>query len=170
MEKREIPGFPGYTVTPEGVIFSPSGREMKARTSGASGYLGVSIRLDGKNKTLTLHRACALAWVQPSRADQRFVAHLDGDMFNNNHENLAWVTAAENEAHKKAHGTAACGERNHQSKLTEADVIEIRRLSKAGVGCRPIAIKFGLSRSTAHAIAVGRAWRHVLRARAEGLA
>lgn len=54
----------------------------------------------------------------------------------------------------------ARGERNH-AKLTEADVIEMRRQRKAGALLRELAERFGVCATTARAICIGKKWAHV---------
>ena len=53
------------------------------------------------------------------------------------------------------------GERNGQHRLTERDVVEIKRLISMRVSRRSIASRFGVSQNTIDLIAWGRRWRHV---------
>ena len=53
------------------------------------------------------------------------------------------------------------GERNPAAKLTEAQVIEIKRLLARGAGYRFLAERFGVHRVTIGAIARGELWWHV---------
>ena len=59
------------------------------------------------------------------------------------------------------HGTKARGERL-RSKLTEADVMEIRRLREEGQSMRRISVRFGVSESNVRSILRGRTWKHLL--------
>lgn len=54
-----------------------------------------------------------------------------------------------------------CGEQNPAAKLTEAQVVEIRRLLARGAGYRFLARRYGVSAQTIGAIARGQTWRHV---------
>lgn len=67
--------------------------------------------------------------------------HHDGDVKNNALDNLSWSTHVENEADKIAHGTSQHGERNHQCKLTDAQVAEIRQSTEL---CRVLAERYGV--------------------------
>ena len=53
------------------------------------------------------------------------------------------------------------GSRNHQSKLTEPAVVDIRQRLAAGESHRSIARSYGVVRETISAIARGQRWRHV---------
>jgi hypothetical protein len=54
------------------------------------------------------------------------------------------------------------GERHGSAKLTEAQVIEMRRLYDAGgIGTRPLAARFGVSRPTAREIVRRVIWKHL---------
>jgi hypothetical protein len=73
---------------------------------------------------------------------------------------LRWATHAENEADKIIHGTALMGESAPASKLTEAQVMEIRALMGV-LSQSKIAKKFGVSRGTIHQIHHRQVWRSV---------
>lgn len=53
------------------------------------------------------------------------------------------------------------GSRQHLSKLTENDVISIKRLLQLGEKQKEIARKYGISPATVNSIAKGRTWKHV---------
>lgn len=65
------------------------------------------------------------------------------------------------EEHRRKIGTAQRGEANHRSKLTEADVLEIRRRLSTGEKGRALAAEFGVHESIVSEIKSGRHWRHV---------
>lgn len=54
-----------------------------------------------------------------------------------------------------------CGERNHAAKLTEAQVVEIKRLLLRGAGYRFLAERYGVTKTTIASIAKNKSWRHV---------
>lgn len=88
-------------------------------------------------------------------------AHLDGDPRNNRLSNLAWVTHAVNMSHQVAHGTRRAGSRHAQAKLTDADVIQIRRRVGEGQTQRAVADAFGISQSLVSMLFRRTAWRHL---------
>lgn len=54
------------------------------------------------------------------------------------------------------------GERHGRAKLTDAKVLEIRRLSSEGVSGQRLAAIHGVSQATISSIVLGQAWRHLL--------
>lgn len=56
----------------------------------------------------------------------------------------------------RTHGT-----RNAHAKLTEAQVVDMRRRALAGERYQDLAVAFGVSESRANAIIIGNGWRHV---------
>jgi hypothetical protein len=56
----------------------------------------------------------------------------------------------------------ACGERNGRAKLTEVNVIEIRKLLAQGMPQQAIASRFGVDRTTIWNIKMGICWAHVV--------
>lgn len=79
-----------YSVTKEGRVFNPKGEELKQHDR--KGYKYVYI----KKKKYSVHRLVALEFISnPNNLPE--VDHIDGDPYNNNVENLRWVTRQENE-------------------------------------------------------------------------
>lgn len=72
-------------------------------------------------------------------------------------KHLRWATHIENEADKVAHGTLAFGERNGSARLTEEDVINIRRL-KGTATQQAIADSYRVSRQLISHIHRGKGW------------
>lgn len=60
---------------------------------------------------------------------------------------LSWMTHEENMIHKIASGHSLRGEKNPGNILTEAQVLEIRRL-KGTIGARKIGLRFGVCETT----------------------
>lgn len=87
--------------------------------------------------------------------------HLDGDPSNNELANLKWGTASENQRDRARHGTSNAGERCAHAKLKETDVIEIRCLSRLGMGNTQLAKAYGVTQPTINDIVHRRTWRSV---------
>lgn len=61
----------------------------------------------------------------------------------------------------RRHKNGASGTLNASAKLTEADVLEIRRLRSDGWLYKDIATLFGISTQNAHRIGTGQMWKHI---------
>lgn len=77
-----------------------------------------------------------------------------------NPKHLSWKTRIENMADSLAHGTRIRGERHYATKLTEADIWNIRSQSER-LTHDEIAQRFGVSRATIGRIVARQVWRHV---------
>ena len=126
-----------------------------------SNYLMLTLRLDSKKsiKKLVSHLVLeAFKMPRPGNAD---ACHWDGDRHNNAISNLRWATRKENEMDKTRHGTRPVGEKAYQSKLTEAQVIEMRQGYKKGIKAEYYAEKFGTCVTNAYWIIAGKSWKHI---------
>jgi hypothetical protein len=83
--------------------------------------------------------------------------HLNGNPSDNRWpENIKWGTDKENQGDRVSHGTSNHGERNGMSKLTEADIVDIRaRPQYHGVNTH-LAIEYGVRDSTIQRIRCGK--------------
>lgn len=80
-----------------------------------------------------------------------------------NPDHLFVGTAADNQGDMAAKGRSLRGSRHNLAKLTDADVIEIRRLWSLG-GATQVALgeRFGVSKGQISAIVRGKKWAHLL--------
>lgn len=88
-------------------------------------------RVNMHDKDRFIHQLVLEAFVGPRPKDHG-VAHNNGVPSDNRLSNLRWSTHMDNQHDKKAHGTENIGSRHGMSRLTENDVIEIRRLWQSG--------------------------------------
>lgn len=156
IEWAGVPGFPGYTVTPDGRIRGIAfiERDLK-QTTAKSGHRYVIARVEGHGRKLFIHRAILLAFVGPCPEGME-ARHLDGDPTNNTIANLAWGTRQENAEDARKHGRVRAARRK-TGRLTSLEVAVIRqRIGKAPL--RAIAAEFGVSHTTVRGIATGRLW------------
>lgn len=72
-------------------------KELSQKTK-KSGYKEVCLRIDGKNKSLTVHRIVCLSFFGVDK-DRNFVNHKNGIRADNRIENLEWCTISENNTH-----------------------------------------------------------------------
>lgn len=101
LEAGEVPGFPGYYVTPDGRIIGRTGGWLKPQRD-RSGHLAIQAQVDGRRRTLSLHRAVLLAWVGPPPEGAQ-ACHNDGDPANNRVDNLRWDTHSANQLDRYRH-------------------------------------------------------------------
>lgn len=125
-------------------------------TRGSNGY-GI-IRIDGRRKVVS-RIVCERAHGDPPTLKHQ-AAHSCGRGHEGciNPRHLRWATRIENEADKLIHGTHRRGQRQHSAKLTEFDVIDIRRRAAAGETQRAIASEFGVGQQTVSGIVRREKW------------
>lgn len=95
---KEI-GFDDYCVTDDGSIYSLKSKKFLNLQYNDNGYVVVTLRKDGKTKTLRVHRLVAMMYLKDTFFEGAHVNHIDGDKTNNNVQNLEWVTRQENMRH-----------------------------------------------------------------------
>jgi hypothetical protein len=71
---------------------------IKSNTIGTHGYLVTGLKVSGKNKTCTVHRLVAIAFID-NPENLPCINHVDGVKTNNSLSNLEWCTIADNNTH-----------------------------------------------------------------------
>lgn len=167
-----LQGYPGYWVTHFGEVYSfrkfgggfqpdKPMRKLKPSLSG-NGYLTV-VLTDESHKRIqrTVHSLVLEAFDRP-RPEGYVCRHLDGNPHNNHLDNLLWGTVHENTDDRMAHGTQVRGEKQHLAKVTEADVIEIRRLwNTSRIQQKELAERFGITQTNVSMIVTRQTWKHI---------
>ena len=152
---RPIPSAPGYAVTADGQVYR-DGVPVRCSLT-AKGYRKLTLRTLAGRRTVRVSGVVCAAY-HGERPPGHEVRHLNGRRDDDRACNLRWGTPAENAADKIAHGTAQRGERNPRARLSEGDVLAIRR-SADDVGA--LARVFGVAPCTVRAIRSRRRWGHV---------
>jgi len=180
--------LPKCRIYPDGSIWSEQRQILhRMRTSvDHKGYNRVRLTVGNKYKTFLAHRLVCEAFhgKPPAGTETR---HLDGNKRNNHESNLCWGTASENAHDRKRHGTERArenglltrkvlqkqksrtleakrsprGDEHGSSKLSVADVKQIRKWISEGAYTSDLASLYGVSRTTIQRVVNGSLWRHV---------
>jgi hypothetical protein len=97
----------------------------------------------------------------PAPSSNHHAAHSCGKSRCFNKHHVYWATPAQNIADKQKHGTVIFGERHHKCKLSEFDVMEIRRLLSEDISYSIIAKQFNVSKSLICWISKGGGWKRL---------
>lgn len=118
-----------------------------------SGYLRVSLRVDGTVHRVFVHRLVACEFLPEARKGAQ-VNHRDGNKTNNRIDNLEWCTAQQNVRHAWDTGlcTALTGEDASRAKLTDRDAVVIRAARQRGVKIKTLAEVFGVTEACISAV------------------
>jgi hypothetical protein len=164
---KEIPGYPGYFATEDGKIISTRTIPTKLLTQRIhKGYYHVFVKTGtGRHtkKKMPVHQLVLMAYRGPKQ-DHLVCRHLNGNPLDNHIDNLVWGTVAENVQDSIKHGTAAfirIGEQHPRAKLTEEEVLTIKRLVDSGVSETDLAERFNVTKKHINNIKNGRARSHL---------
>lgn len=151
----------------ERVIIKKSGqvcriKPFEKKLSSWGTYLFCHFMLNGKNKTITVHRLVSLAFV-PNPLNHYSIDHLNGDCQDNRACNLEWCSLSKNTRRQWKLGKAKPprGENAGSSILNESQVREIRKRHSEGEACTALAPYFGVKPSTIFSVVRRENWRHV---------
>lgn len=155
-EWRGVEGHPLYEVSNEGRVrslFSVPPRVL-VPVPDSHGYPTVKLH----RRRFKIHRLVCRAF-HGKPPEKHEVAHLDGNRGNPRADNLKWATSKENHSHRAAHGTGQDGERGSSSRLTWAQVNEIRRRARDGESRPALAKEFGVARGHIRRIVLWEVWK-----------
>lgn len=90
--------YENYTLHIDGRVYSNRRKRFLTPCKNGDGYLTVKFSNDGKEKTVSIHRLVALAFI-PNPHNKETVNHINGIKTDNRIENLEWATKGENIIH-----------------------------------------------------------------------
>lgn len=152
--------YKNYIVTKEGSIISKyTGKQLYVHTN-KKGYQFVRLYVHGVSKTHLVHRVIAEIYI-PKQMGKNEVNHIDGNKANNAVWNLEWVTAQENVKHSVDTGLVKRGSDRTNSKLSDSQVIEMRKLRKKGMNYYALGKLFNISYQGAHKICSRQTYTHI---------
>ena len=156
---RSIENYPRYFIAADGRMF----RELNP-TLKENGYMYAKlVNAPYTQKHFFVHRLVAEAWIGPPPDPSFDVDHGDGVRHHNHVDNLEWCTRTENlaRARRRGGGHHRAGEKNHHAKLTEDQVLEIRKRVAAGESNLAVAQAFGVSDALVCKIKKRKIWTHI---------
>ncbi len=170
VEVKEVAGFPGYFIGKDGSPWSygkkntkgwwkrlkPQPRSKKVR------HLVVTLwcREERKHCFRYVHRLVLEAFVGPCPEGMQ-CRHDNGNPHDNRLENLQWGTPLDNMKDKIRHGTMPRGSTHWKTKITEQDVLEIRRLCAEGRSQSSVSRMYGVSPGAIFNIVHRIQWYHI---------
>jgi hypothetical protein len=170
---KPIPDFPGYEVSDHGRVRSywkitPIGRGKGTKSTIELSpqrivkscvyfkkYLTIGLWKDRKHTTIAIHTLVLEVFVGPAKKGE-VCRHLDGNRLNNRRINLCWGTYKENSLDRLKHGTMYFGTNLYNTKLTDEQVSEIRKMAQDGHCNKEIAAIFKVGRGHIASIIRGR--------------
>jgi len=131
-------------------------------------YLRVFLQKDGIKKEITVHRLVALTFIpNPENKPQvnhigRFVDNKEGNRLDNRVVSLEWCTISENQIHaiEKGLKKVTKGDDCSWSKLTEKEVLEIRKIGKTIKGV-DLSKKYNVSTALISMVLNKKIWEHL---------
>jgi hypothetical protein len=123
------------------------------------GHLYVFMYDGGNMKKVWVHRAVLSAF-RGKEEKHLECRHLDDDPANNHIINLEWGDRFQNVADKRRNGGMPVGERSGTHKLTEKQVLQIRK-QYGKITLREMARQYGVSHTTIRRAALGIKWSHI---------
>lgn len=177
-EWRVIKDFPDYEVSDLGRVrskdryiwqnFAHGYKQRFCKSSiikplNAKGYRRVGLYHGNGKELFSVHRLVAEAFINNPQ-NKRVVNHKNGIKDDNRLSNLEWCTDSENCIHALKTGLrkAQKGSKSSRAKLTESDVILIRKLyNEYKIKQEIIGVIFGLKRGTVSSITTRKNWSHI---------
>lgn len=91
--------IPNYYISNYGRVYSIRWRRLLSQSPDKDGYLRVGIVMDGKNKTVKVHRLVLMSFYPIYESDKYEGNHIDGIKNNNYYTNLEWTDSLGNTRH-----------------------------------------------------------------------
>ena len=148
-----------YLVGVDGTVWNRWGREIK-QSLNHKGYPHVSLRVNGKPHTKTVHRIVAELYL-PNPNSLTDVDHIDGVKTNNHVSNLRWLSHGDNIKHSYNLGNrSARGEGNARCVISEEEATQICSLLQGGKTAAQLR-DVGYPYQIVRAIKRRQTWKHV---------
>ncbi len=131
-------------------------------TIGNNGYCYIMFQLNSVPKRYLVHRLFAIHFI-PNPENKPQINHKNGIKHDNIPTNLEWCTSAENIRHSYVNGLQKPikGEKSHNSKLKESDVLNIKEMINEGEKQSDIARIYNVTQSHISDIKHNKKWAHL---------
>jgi len=162
---KQIKGYNNYLISELGRVFNLKFKRFLKPGKDKDGYFLVDLYKNGVGKTHKVHRLVTLAFI-PNPENKPTINHIDGVKTNNFVDNLEWATNKENTQHALDNGLLKppClkGSKVGNSKLTESQVLEIRKLYATGdYYQKDLAKIFNVGQTLISFIVNRKIWQHI---------
>ena len=138
------------------------GRLLRLQRGQNPGYRCVILVRRNQHTTCFVHALVLEAFVGP-RPEGWVCNHKNGNPGDNRASNLEWCTYSQNNQHAIDTGLRRVrGEDHYAHYFTAEQVLEIRRLHRAGLGPTPLSRQFKVPFGTIRKIIDRRTWKHLL--------
>lgn len=148
--------FPKYKISKNGIVINHELNKVITPVI-RNGYLSVRLSKDNRLHHKSLHRLIYETY-KGSIPFGYHIDHINGIRTDNRLDNLRIVTPEENNKNRLK---LRRGIEVNTAKLTEEEVMEIRKAKSKGVNSYQLAKKFNVGRSTINRIALGITWKHL---------
>ena len=173
MEKIII-GFNNYSINEYGVIKSLSRVLFNGKINYISkekilknridryGYEYISLRKDKKEYKFRIHRLVAMMYLD-NFSNKLTVNHIDGNKRNNHYSNLECISLGDNIKHAKNNNLHAYGIKQHNSKLNDILIREIRdKYIPRIVTIKQLSNIYSVSEQVIFDVIHKNTWKHVI--------
>lgn len=172
IEWKQIPKFSNYSVSSTGLVKNNKTKRILRPINFTGGYLSVNLSRDGIEYRKLIHILVCQLFIGP-RPKGRTIAglyeytpnHKDGNKKNNNSSNLEWLSRSDQTQHAIDNQllVVAQGESHHKARLTNEQVLEIKRLYKeTSIPQTKIAKQFNIKPWNVFDIVHGKSWNSVI--------
>ncbi|ANJ65291.1 putative HNH endonuclease [Erwinia phage vB_EamP_Rexella] len=170
---KPIPGYAGYEASSLGNVRSfrsANGRGglktiptlLKPTLIKDKPYYQLTLALgNGSYQQVRLHIVILETFKGPRPSALHEGCHNDGDPSNNAESNLRWGTKEDNTEDRLKHGTQVRGEKSPNTKLTDADTVNILRALANGVSGIELARIYQVGTTTISRIKNRQTWKHL---------
>jgi hypothetical protein len=156
----KIKDYPNYEISNIGRVKSINyNKERILKLQNMNGYDRVGLSVNGNVTLFLVHRLVAQAFIDNVH-NYSFINHINGIKNDNQVENLEWCTSTENLNHALDNNLRVMpkGVNHHKSKLTEEQVLDIR---KSNLSQTELALKYNVKQPLISSIINKRKWKHL---------